>query len=65
MRIIALILISLSILACNSKAGPFITNISSDGKGGLTVEKCMVNLNRMITTVESSDCTNTSIALSR
>lgn len=65
MRITILAVISLGIVACNSKAGPFVTNISSDGKGGLVVEKCMVNLNRMITTVESSDCTNTSIALSR
>ena len=65
MRIVILALIALSMVACSSKAGPFVTSISSDGKGGLVVEKCMVNLNRMITTVESSDCTNTSIALSR
>ena len=26
-------------------AGPFVTNISSDGKGGLTIEKKIVHLN--------------------
>lgn len=51
------------VVGCTSKAGPFITNISSDGAGGLVVEKCMMSLNRMITTVENADCTNTSIKL--
>ena len=48
---------------CASQAGPFVTNISSDGRGGLTVEKCMVRLDRMINTVEASSCTNTPITL--
>lgn len=51
-------------VGCSSKAGPFVTNISSDGRGGLVVEKCMVRLDRTINTVESSDCTNTTLALS-
>ena len=49
---------------CASHAGPFVTNISSDGRGGLVVEKCMVRLDQMTSTVESSNCTNTSIMLS-
>lgn len=48
---------------CSSKAGPFVSNISSDGEGGVVVEKCMVRLDRMINTVETADCTNTSIKL--
>lgn len=55
---------SFIISGCSSQAGPFVTNISSDGRGGLVVEKCMVRLDRMINTVESSSCTNSSITLS-
>ncbi len=52
-------------VGCTSQAGPFVTNISSDGRGGLTIEKCMISLNRQITTVENTGCTNTSITLSK
>lgn len=62
--VVSLIFSAVTMTGCSSKAGPFVTNISSDGRGGLTVEKCMVRLDRTINTVESSDCTNTSIALS-
>lgn len=63
--IISLVFLSSTILAgCSSQAGPFVTNISSDGRGGLVVEKCMVRLDRMINTVESSSCTNSGITLS-
>lgn len=48
---------------CASQAGPFVTNISSDGQGGIVVEKCMVRLDRMINTVEAASCTNTRIVL--
>ena len=60
----ALATIAFVLSGCASQAGPFVTNISSDGKGGLVVEKCMVRLDRMINTVEASSCTNTPIALS-
>lgn len=59
-----IVLATIITAGCSSKAGPFVTNISSDGRGGLTVEKCMVRLDRTINTVESSDCTNTSLTLS-
>lgn len=48
-----------------STAGPFVTNISSDGAGGLTIEKCMVHLNAFMGVVSNSDCLNTSIHLTR
>ncbi len=55
---------SVAILAgCTSQAGPFVTNISSDGQGNLVVEKCMVELQRQISTVQNTNCTNTTIAL--
>lgn len=62
---VALFSLVVPLAGCASKAGPFVTNISSDGAGGIVVEKCMVRLDRMINTVESADCTNTQIKLSR
>jgi hypothetical protein len=61
---IALLIISAVLVSCTSKAGPFVTNISSDGAGGIVVEKCMVSLQRQISTMENSDCTNSNIKLS-
>jgi type IV secretion system protein VirB7 len=61
---IVFVALAVVLAGCASKAGPFVTNISSDGRGGLVVEKCMVRLDRTISTVESSDCTNTNITLS-
>ncbi len=61
--LILVLAIAFSVTGCSSKAGPFVTSISSDGEGGIVVEKCMVRLDRMINTVESADCTNTNIVL--
>jgi len=47
-----------------STAGPYVTNISSDGGGGLTVEKCMAHLNAFMGVINNSDCTTTNIHLS-
>ncbi len=52
-----------SLLGCTSQAGPFVTNISSDGAGGLVIEKCMVSLQRQIHTMQNADCTNSTIHL--
>lgn len=57
-------LVILGLASCTSKAGPFVTNISSDGTGNLTVEKCMVKLDRNLSTVENDDCMSTTIYLS-
>ena len=46
-----------------STAGPFVTNISSDGRGGLTYEKCMVQLNSFTNNISNKDCTQTNIQL--
>jgi len=59
----ALIVTALVLAGCTSSAGPFVTNVSSDGHGNLIVEKCMIQLQRQISTVENSDCTTTPIAL--
>ncbi len=62
-KVAALALLMLMIAGCASEAGPFVTNISSDGRGGIVVEKCMVKLQRQLSTVETSNCTNESITL--
>lgn len=51
MRYIMLVLVLL-IAGC-STAGPYVTNISSDGKGGLVVEKSSVEYNGITGTVGS------------
>lgn len=57
------VVISALLLAGCSTAGPFVTNISSDGAGGVTVEKCMIHYNPM-GWVNNSDCTSTNLHLS-
>lgn len=59
MKKVALVSFMMALLTgCSSEAGPFVTDVSSNGMGGLTVEKCMVNLNRAINTVEADKCSN-------
>jgi len=62
-RWVALGGLAFALASCVSKAGPFVTGVSSDGKGGLVIEKCMVRLDRFLTTVENSDCIATAIQL--
>lgn len=44
-------------------AGPYVTNISSDGANGLNVEKCKVELNAFMGVVSTGDCTTSSMKL--
>jgi hypothetical protein len=62
---ITLIALCFVVTGCTSQAGPFVTSISSDGRGGIVVEKCMVSLQRQIATMENTECTNTDITLSQ
>jgi hypothetical protein len=48
---------------CASTAGPFITNISSDGDDGLVIEKCMARFDPWMSTVSNTQCTQTPIKL--
>jgi hypothetical protein len=57
-----IILLSAALSGC-STAGPFVTNISSDGANGLTVEKCMIHLNGWTGALENSNCTNVNLKL--
>ena len=62
-NVIMSILLAMSLTACTT-AGPYVTNISSDGKGGLSIEKCVVYLNGFTVTVSTGECTSQHIQLS-
>lgn len=59
---IAIATLSIAATACTT-AGPYVTNISSDGNYGLTVEKCAVKMNAFMGTVSTADCTSQNIKL--
>lgn len=65
MKKLLAIIATLTLTGCASNAGPFITNISPDGKGGINVDKCMVKYDRMLAVVEASDCKQNNIVLPR
>ncbi len=54
------VLICLVVAGC-STAGPFVTNISSDGRGGLVIEKTMVEHNSFMGTISQKDATSSTI----
>ena len=49
------------LLAACTNAGPFVSNISSDGNSGLIIEKCQVHMNAFMGTVSNDNCTTTQI----
>lgn len=51
------------LLAGCTTAGPYVTNISSDGAYGLNIEKCKVELNAFLGVVNTGDCTSSSLKL--
>jgi len=59
---IAIAALALLTTGCTT-AGPFVTSISSDGRGGLIVEKSMVKYNSFMGTVSNENTTTTSIRL--
>lgn len=50
-----ILFISASFLNC-STAGPFVTNVSQDVQGNIIIEKCSLEYNAWISTVNSIDC---------
>lgn len=56
-------LIFAGVMSACTTAGPYVTNISSDGNDGLNVEKCAVKLNAFMGTVSTSECTSQHIQL--
>jgi len=64
MRKITLLIMVLLLSGCTT-AGPFVSNISSDGKGGLNIEKSRVKLNYWTNGLETCETTNANIQLSQ
>jgi len=55
-------LISILLLSgCATTAGPFVTNISSDGKGNLIIEKSNVEYNPWMGVVTNKNSTSATI----
>jgi hypothetical protein len=52
-----------SLLIGCTTAGPYVTNISSDGANGLNIEKCKVELNAFLGVVNTGDCSSSSLKL--
>lgn len=63
-KIATSLIIAVSLAGCTT-AGPYVTNISSDGANGLNIEKCGVKLNAFMGTVSTVDCTSQHVRLSR
>lgn len=64
MRNARITIAGLALLATGcTTAGPFVTSISSDGRGGLIVEKSMVKYNSFMGTVSNESTTTTTINL--
>ncbi len=55
-----LILIAFALQAC-TYAGPFVTHISQNKDGSLTVEKCMVEHNAFSGAVATTNCTQSKV----
>jgi len=58
------VLLLVSLAGCTT-AGPYVTNISSDGNNGLNIEKCAVQFNSFTGTVSNTNCTSQAVKLSR
>lgn len=55
MKNIITIIAIIALSGCTT-AGPFVTNVSPDGHGGLIVEKCKVNYNGFLGTIDMGQC---------
>jgi len=60
MKLIIFIAAVLVMAGCTT-AGPYVTNISSDGSNGLNIEKCKVELNMFLGVVNTGDCYTSSL----
>lgn len=54
-----LVLAAAMALAGCTTAGPFVTSVSTDGLGGLLIEKCKVEFNAWLGVVNMGQCIST------
>lgn len=59
----AILLIICIMLAGCSTAGPYVTNISSDGRGRLTIEKSRTEYNTFTGTISDTGSTTTTVTV--
>jgi type IV secretion system protein VirB7 len=64
MKIVVLIVVMGLSSAC-STAGPFVTSVSSDGNGGLVVDKCYVQMNGFTGTIHNRNCSSSKIQITQ
>lgn len=62
MKKISILIIACLTTACTT-AGPYITNVSSDGANGLNIEKCKVQYNAFLGVISTGDCSTSIIKL--
>lgn len=62
--LMTMMLLAATTAGCTT-AGPYVTNISSDGRDGLNIEKCAVKLNAFMGVVSTSDCISQHLVLRR
>lgn len=65
MKLLTITFFAIAALTGCTTAGPYVTNISSDGNNGLNIEKCKVELNAFLGVVNTGECSNSNIRLSR
>jgi len=63
MKKIVFLITSVVLISACTTAGPYVSNISSDGDNGLNIEKCGVKMNAFMGTVSTTDCTTQHIKL--
>jgi hypothetical protein len=56
-------IVGITLLSGCTTAGPFVTNISSDGRGNLIIEKSRVKMNAFMGTVSNEGGTTTTIRI--
>ena len=61
-RAITLSTLVIVLSACTT-AGPYVTNISSDGNNGLNIEKCQIKADAYMGTISTTGCTSSHINL--
>jgi len=62
--LIAIPLMLVTLAGCTT-AGPFVSNISADGRGGINIEKQKVQFNAFLGVVGNTETTNTNIQLTQ
>lgn len=61
MKYLIIILMAIGLIGCATTAGPYVTNISSDGKGNLIIEKGVVEYNPWTNTISTKNATTFTI----